>query len=737
MNTTTHFKRRALHVAVVAALLQMAAPVFADQAVDLGSVGATGGTGKTVDVNSAVYQAPTQTSLVATQPQSIISQHYIEENAAAGANYSEIISISPSVVDMAPNGPGLMESGGGGGTPTIRGFQDGQYNVTFDGIPWGDSNDFTHHSTVYFMPQDMGQIIVDRGPGDASTIGDATYGGTIAISSKAPSVLADTTIFGTYGSWNTRLLGAQYNSGINKDANDSSMYFSLKNLNSDGFLTNSGQSRNNAFYKFEKLATDNTVLTVVAMYNHTTQHVPNGSTPQQQSQYGYNFGLVNNVQSESNSGFNYDDLSTDFEYVGLKSHMGKWTLDNKLYTYAYYHNGFYGANTGSVTLQDTINDGGTANGPSNVPGAQMHNNYRSIGDILRATYNFGQDKLQMGFWADRQQDDRFEQQIDWTLGGAPNNIVTKGVYSTTAPGSVDRSMLSNLNSIQGYAQYVWKITPDWEVTPGVKYDSFTRTMNAAVNQKTLVPYTGSETWDKVLKSLNTRYAINPNLSAYAQYSEGFLAPNMNVFYKSGVDLSTVNPTTTKNYQIGTNWVSNKLNFGVDYYRIDANNLATGIPCPGGSGFTNCATVLPSVTYSGVELEATYMLFKGLSVYGNFARNNYSDPSGKVLQNAPTTNAAFGLIHQDGNLYASLVTKYIGDFYSNVDVNGNNLRLNGYAITNFDMSYKFEGKYKVGLGVYNLFDKTGNLTSINSDANGNPLFYVIPNRSYQVNFSAPF
>ena len=178
-------------------------------------------------------------------------------------------------------------------------------------------------------------------------------------------------------------------------------------------------------------------------------------------------------------------------------------------------------------------------------------------------------------------------------------------------------------------------------------------------------------------------------------------------------------------------------YGVDYYRIDANNLATGIPCPGGSGFTNCATVLPSVTYSGVELEATYMLFKGLSVYGNFARNNYSDPSGKVLQNAPTTNAAFGLIHQDGNLYASLVTKYIGDFYSNVDVNGNNLRLSGYAITNFDMSYKFEGKYKVGLGVYNLFDKTGNLTSINSDANGNPLFYVIPNRSYQINFSAPF
>jgi len=75
-----------LHVAVIAALLQMAGPAFADQAVDLGSVGAAGGKEKVVDVNSAVYQAPTQTSLEATQPQSIISQHFIEENTAAGAN---------------------------------------------------------------------------------------------------------------------------------------------------------------------------------------------------------------------------------------------------------------------------------------------------------------------------------------------------------------------------------------------------------------------------------------------------------------------------------------------------------------------------------------------------------------------------------------------------------------------------------------------------------------------------
>jgi iron complex outermembrane receptor protein len=128
-----------------------------------------------VGAETATDQAPTQASLVATQPQSIIGDRYIENVAASTANYSDIVKIAPSVTDVDPNGAGLMESQG----LTIRGFQNGEYNVTFDGIPWGDSNDFTQHSTSYFMPQDIGQVTVDRGPGSARTLGNATFGGTL------------------------------------------------------------------------------------------------------------------------------------------------------------------------------------------------------------------------------------------------------------------------------------------------------------------------------------------------------------------------------------------------------------------------------------------------------------------------------------------------------------------------------------------------------------------------------
>ena len=92
-------------------------------------------------------------------------------------------SSRPARSTSAPNGPGLAESQ----AISIRGFQDGQFNVTFDGIPWQDSNDFTHHSTSYFMAHDLDADHGRPRSGHGATIGDATFGGTLYILSKAPS----------------------------------------------------------------------------------------------------------------------------------------------------------------------------------------------------------------------------------------------------------------------------------------------------------------------------------------------------------------------------------------------------------------------------------------------------------------------------------------------------------------------------------------------------------------------
>jgi iron complex outermembrane receptor protein len=708
---------------------------YAADATDLGTVGAYG-VGETVSTrqvakDSASYQAPTQGSLDATQPQSIINQHYIQENAAPGANYSDIVNIAPSVFSVDPNGPGMMETQ----SLTLRGFQDGQYNVTFDGIPWGDSNDFTHHSTSYFMSQDIGSILVDRSPGDAGTIGDATSGGTISVNSKNPLLAPTTNLSVTGGSFGTKMLGVEFDTGVMQNYGDASAFVDYKNFSTDGFLTNANQRRENLFMKFVKPLSDTTVLTVVAMENRLHQNVAYGATLANLAKYGYNYGLNNDPTSQGYAGYNYDDITADFEYVGIKTQLGDWKVDNKVYTYAYYHNGYNTTDPGLGTPNGT--DPGLTGGVANtdVPGQKMDMNYRSWGDQLRMSEPLGQGTLDAGAWVDYQYNNRMMMEVDYTLGGAINTGIPNSV-----PSGIDRLMNDSLTTIQPYVQYEWKVSDALTITPGLKYSSFKRSIDATVNQgATGAPLNTSQTWSKALPALTAHYTIQPGWTAYAQYADGYLAPNLNVFYPKGTSPTSpgsLDATQSKNFQLGTTWSSDRWTASGDIYKINFDNLYSPFSC---NGIYTCYNA-HNVNFSGEEVEGTYVVGAGYSLYGNFALNNYSTTDGSVLQNTPRNTAAAGVIYNQGPVYASLIAKEVGQRYSNVDASGNNLSFSSFTVANFSSSYTLKdigtwGKSaKIGFQANNLFNKNGIYSSLNSDGAGNPMFFVIPTRNYELSLS---
>src|SRR5580698_8658087 len=281
------------------ALLLTASPGIA-QTVPLETITINGQPG-----DNAVDIAPTTTPLDAVEPTSVISQDFIQKNLPPSTNYDEAIKFSPSVFDTAPNGPGLAESQ----NISIRGFQDGQFNVTFDGIPWGDSNDFTHHTTSYFMGHDLGEISVDRGPGTAATIGNATFGGTVGVLSKAPDAEQGITPYLSYGSFNTVLYGAQLDSGEISQTGGTRVTLDAEGLSSDGYLTNMGQNRKNIFLKAVQPIGDNTTLTFVAMYNHIHQGISLGATAAEITQFGPNYALSRDPNSQNYYGYNFDRIA--------------------------------------------------------------------------------------------------------------------------------------------------------------------------------------------------------------------------------------------------------------------------------------------------------------------------------------------------------------------------------------------------------------------------------------------
>ena len=683
-------------------------------AQNLGAVQVTG-------TATASEIAPTQGSTIAIQPQSIIGDLYLRENVAATGDYTDAISISPSVYSVAPNGPGLMEAS----EVAIRGFQDGQYNVTFDGIPWGDSNDFTHHSTSYFTNQDTGGIIVDRGPGTASTLGNATFGGTVAVDSRTPSDTFSVSPYLSFGSWDTQVQGIELNTGAIPQTGGTTAFVNVQNSSSDGYLTYAGQRRQNVFAKVVQPIGDNTTLTFVGMYNNINQYVPLGETRAQINQYGPNYGLSNNPDSQNYYRYNRDEINTYFGYVALHSAFDGWTIDNKLYTLSYNHFGWNGEDPNGETPN------GTVYSPTDVPGQDMRNSYTSWGDIFRISKEVGPGEIRTGFWYDYQTNLRWQNEVDDTLNFAPNGV--------PASAAVDRYMTDTLKTFQPFVEYNWNITDTAWLTGGVKYADFERDINAIVNQKTGEPLDYSKDWNKLLPSLAAHWQFTSDWTAYAQWAKGFLAPNLNTFYTvNPLSSSDLKPEQTVNRQIGTTWNDDRLTLSADVYSIDFNNLISSRNIGGVTNFFNEGGAI----YRGFETEGTYVLGSGFSVYGNGSLNRSTDKTtNDWVPDAPHKTAALGLIYREGPFYASLIDKFVGHTFGDT---GNSQPIGGYAITNFATSYTFvhdmgEMKnIKIGMQVNNIFDnKSIYFLAGYTAQDSTPLYFTIPERSYELTLSAKF
>src|SRR5471030_1627732 len=181
---------------------------------------------------AAAVAAPSQASLTARSAQSLISAEYIQNYTSPVSDYSQVLQMAPGTFSVSANGPGLSD------TKTFyRGFQDGQYSMTFDGIPFNDTNDPTHHSWVFFPAQTIGSTVFDRSPGSAASIGPSTYGGSVNMLS--PSLTPRQQINGTvsYGSFNTRLFDAAFDSGRLGGDGKSRLLIDAHTMRSDGYQT--------------------------------------------------------------------------------------------------------------------------------------------------------------------------------------------------------------------------------------------------------------------------------------------------------------------------------------------------------------------------------------------------------------------------------------------------------------------------------------------------------------------
>lgn len=680
--------------------------------------------------NDAADIAPGSTPLTAVEPTTTVSGDFIQRNLPLSGNYDEAIKFTPGVFDTAPNGPGLAESQ----NISIRGFQDGQFNVTFDGIPWGDSNDFTHHTTSYFMAHDLGEITVDRGPGTGATIGNATFGGTVYILSKAPDDHFNVQPYLSYGSFTTADAGVEVNTG-KLNASGTRLFVDGEVLRSDGYLTNESQHRQNIYAKLVQPIGSNFTLTIVGMYNHVHQNISLGATRAEIETLGPDWGLTKNPNLQNYYKYNADFIKTDIEYGDLAGSFDDgWSIDAKLYSYSYNHTGFNGKDpNGDYPNLVALSPGGALT--AGVPGEHLINNYRSVGTIVRITKTVPFGDIQTGLWYDHQDNRRglFEIVMDQ---GKARNYDDGGDADLNDPGTgavngVARDLNQTLQTLQPYFQV--NVTPlkGLTLTPGVRYSWFDRNVVAAVNVKTAAPQIYDNVFHSWLPSFEARYEISPQWMAYGQVAKGFLAPNENFFNQNDPNSTTLKPETTWNYQAGTTWQSRALSLTFDGYIIDFSNLIVPVGTRGGLPiFGN----IGGSEYRGLEAEGTLKLTHALSLYANASiASALSNADKSWVPNTPKSTAAGGLIYSHGGIYASILAKWIGPRYGDTQ---DTQHLSGFATADVSLGLdlgrvipEMDGS-TLKINVQNITNNTMivNLAGYTAGSAGTPLFWTQPGRS---------
>ena len=664
---------------------------------------------------SALTEAVTESKTSVMQPQSFISVQTINNTMAPTDDYASIANIAPSTAAIETGGPGLSE-----GKLIMRGFQDGQYNVTYDGIPFGDINGATHHTTSYFPAKVLGGLVVDRGPGTATDIGENTLGGTIGLLSKDPRPDQAVVLTVSDGSWNTFLGNVEVNTGDMPKLNNASMIMTYQYMSSDTYRTYSYLQRNTYYLKFVQPISRNTTLTVVGNYNNIKFNNPAAVTQAEINQYGRNIGLVANPFDPNALyyPYNWQQKQADFEYIGLTSKFGAgFGLENKLYTY-YYNNDSHESPTDPV-VGGTTKYPGTAsaytgpaytnNSPNTLPGTTSASNddpggrikvnaYRATGDYFVLTHGADTPFAEkIGAWGEYVRSNRYAYDLDYSpnyLAANPQDATYFGAFDPSSgvknniykPG-YQWFMHDDNKTFVPFVDFIWKPVPALTLEAGVKYQSYTIDLEAPVNQGTEQPDFSNETYTSAEPHFSANYLLTPNWSVYFQWAEGQMYPivteeeNVPSDPKdaNGVQFNAGNLKTESsiNYQVGTVFKTDRFNADADVYLINISNLISSVTDPNDS--TNQLVFQSKGAWvSGFEVEGTYYLGEGLSAYANGSLNRATyktDPgvpsfavaslgtggAGGNSYGVPSSTGAIGLIYHRSGWFASLEDKYIGSY----------------------------------------------------------------------------
>ncbi|MBZ5660928.1 MAG: TonB-dependent receptor [Acidobacteriia bacterium] len=705
----------------------------------------------TVEANTsgslAAQNAPMDSVLETTSARTEVTPIFVQNFTTPLADFGELVAMAPGTFSISTDGVGLGQD-----KTYFRGFADGNYDIDFDGVPFYDTNDPTHHTWAFFPSPWVGSVDFDRSPGTASTIGPTPFGGSIHLLSPTMEVSPVLRATVSYGSFHTILTDATFDSGL-FGGKKSNLLVDVQHMQSSGFETYNYQYRNAGSLKYVYKFSENNVLTGFSGVVWLDSNTPNNNPIRAQiDTFGYNFMNSNDsnaaeitpVTGACNQShpalatclyplyyqFYTYHIPTDFEYVDWSKQWGNgWQTDFKPYTLSYYNAQFY--NNPKYNTDGTFKSGAI----SSTSAVDKLNSYRKYGEnfVVSQVSKYG--IFRTGLWYEWATTNRYQIQ---------SNPLTH--VDVTLPNFHETFYTS---SYQPYAEYEFHATQKFTVTAGFKYAYFNQNLTQFQDQSKvgcLAPKVGgvcvpsnpplsvnhAQGYSSYLPSVGTNYHLTNTWSLYGQYGRGTKVPPSAVFDVTGGNvIDAPPPTEVSTYQGGTVLKLKHVTLNADGYYIKYQGAFTSIPDTNNStgfDYVNSGDAISK----GFEAEANIYITKGISVYSNFTGGKayYSSPQvpnsvgvlaanpnfGRRVANTPTNTESIGVMYQQKHFDVGMFDKRIGPMWNDLSlasgaVASQVIPINPFSLANFYFNYivrngsRFD-QTKFRLSVNNLFNQRG-------------------------------
>lgn len=210
-------------------------------------------------------------------------------------------------------------------------------------------------------------------------------------------------------------------------------------------------------------------------------------------------------------------------------------------------------------------------------------------------------------------------------------------------------------------------------------------------------------------TFNPSYVLNKYLRVFGSIATGFKAPSLYQLYSSFGD-RTLQPELSRNYEIGLQYQSKKLQHRLVYFYRD---IKTGLDFNFSSfRYYN----IPNQIVRGLEYEFSAALTQKLTISGNYtflngtdfiqSRVTTKDSAYQYLLRRPAHNLNLTIGYTPlKELYVSLMSKYVSERFDVGGFRRPDVALKGYFLLSAYAEYKPDAQWKFFIDVQNITNET--------------------------------